>query len=118
MVPPVRVMLAGRTLLLDVRHLAIGRNFPVVAGHAATGQGRESKESNQTHHVKAPVARYFSSHQQILYRRAARFPRPATVLQQIRDSRDLRRFARRAPVGPNRAARHFYDAQTRRKVPV
>src|SRR5688500_11419296 len=67
-VAAVRVMLARGALLLDIRHLAVGRDLAVVAGYTTTGERRKAKESNQTHHEKLRCR----TDEQFLYRRAAR----------------------------------------------
>src|SRR5512145_2387212 len=46
-IPAVSGMLAGGAFLLHVRHLAIRRDFAVVARYTATSQRGESEESNQ-----------------------------------------------------------------------
>jgi hypothetical protein len=40
---------AGRALLLDVRHFAIGRYLTIAAGDTTTTQLGEPEESNQAH---------------------------------------------------------------------
>jgi hypothetical protein len=55
MVPAVGGVLAGGAFLLDVGHFAIRRDLAIMARHTATGEGRESEESHQTHHERAPV---------------------------------------------------------------
>src|SRR6476620_5605520 len=52
-VPPVPVMIAGRALLLDVGHLAAGRDLPVLTGNAPARKRRVPEESNETHHASS-----------------------------------------------------------------
>ena len=51
-VPAVVVMIAGRSLLLDVRNLTVGREFPVVTGHATAREIRKAEKTNEAHHPK------------------------------------------------------------------
>ena len=52
MVPAMVVMIASRPFLLDVRNLTIGRELPVMTGHAPAREIREPEESNEAHHPK------------------------------------------------------------------
>jgi hypothetical protein len=51
-VPAVIVMIAGRSLLLDVRNLTVGRKLPVVTGHATAREVRKAEKTNEAHHPK------------------------------------------------------------------
>jgi hypothetical protein len=51
-VPAVVVMLAGRSLLLDVRNLTVGRELPVMTGHATAREIRKAEKTNEAHHPK------------------------------------------------------------------
>jgi hypothetical protein len=53
---------AGRAFLLDVRHLTVGGDLAIVAGHTPARERREAEEMNETHHVNR------SENQQFLYR--------------------------------------------------
>ena len=50
MVPAMVVMIASRPFLLDVRDLAVGREFPVVTGHATAREIRKAEETDEAHH--------------------------------------------------------------------
>src|SRR5436190_22618338 len=50
-IPAVRVTLAAVALLLNVVHVAIGRELPVAAHDAAACQRCESEESNKVTHT-------------------------------------------------------------------
>ena len=54
---------AGRAFLLDVRHLTVGGDLAIVAGHTPARERREAEEMNETHHVNVR-----SENQQFLYR--------------------------------------------------
>jgi hypothetical protein len=56
-VAAVVVMIAGRPFLLDVRDLTIGRELPVVTGHATAREIREAEEANKAHHPKILLKR-------------------------------------------------------------
>jgi hypothetical protein len=53
MVAAMLVMAAGRTLLLDVRDLAVGCDFAVVARDATACQSSEAEETNKAHHAES-----------------------------------------------------------------
>jgi hypothetical protein len=44
------VMIASRPFLLDVRDLTIGRELPVVTGHATAREIREAEKTDEAHH--------------------------------------------------------------------
>jgi hypothetical protein len=50
MVSAVVMMLARRPFLLDVRNLTIGRELPVVTGHAPAREIRKAEETDEAHH--------------------------------------------------------------------
>ena len=50
MIAPVRGALAGGSLFLDVRDLAVRTDFAVAPGDAAASERCESKQANKTHH--------------------------------------------------------------------
>jgi hypothetical protein len=92
----VRSVFAGGTLFLDVRDLAIRRDLPVVARHAATSECGESEESNQTHHRRLPL----TDIEQFPYRRGRRFLAAIERARQIRDWRDLAGSRRPRAIAP------------------
>jgi hypothetical protein len=51
------VMIASRPFLLDVRNLTVGRELPVVTGHATAREIREAKETDEAHHPKILLMR-------------------------------------------------------------
>ena len=49
-----RIVHAAGALLLDIRHLAVRRDLPVLSGHAPAAECREADQSNETHHDDPP----------------------------------------------------------------
>lgn len=49
-----RVVLAAGALFLDVGNLAIGRDFPVMAGDASASERGETEQTDKAHHVRTP----------------------------------------------------------------
>ena len=52
MVPAMVVMIASRPFLLDVRDLTVGRELPVVTGHATAREIRKAEKTDEAHHPK------------------------------------------------------------------
>jgi hypothetical protein len=48
------VMIASRPFLLDVRDLTVGRELPVVTGHATAREIRKAEETDEAHHPENP----------------------------------------------------------------
>jgi len=55
-IAPMGGVIAGRAFFLDVGDLAICSDFTIAASDAATAKGRESEQSNQTHHCSSESA--------------------------------------------------------------